>query len=416
MPRGSFFLRGRTIYLRYFINGIYVKKSMGISVEKSEWDTKRQEVKGKNAPRINNRLREEKRRVDDLMLRYEGQLNYKVVEGYLNGVEDNGKNLISYMRELNDRNYQTERNGYKIWYQTKIHTDVLERWLESTGRKDISLDDFNVSMLDEYMAYYRIERGCTNPESVNKAVIPIRKTYEYASRCGDLDSAKAFPIVSHPLLPLKGRTYTGETGKGKVKYLTFQQLEEYESYEPETEAQRKVKDLYFFSYYSCGLRVSDLVTLEWSQIDMETRRIDKVQYKTKSKGKLPPVISEKGMEILERWKSEGWSGKRFVFNRFPDDYVFSKENEAETTRRLSTCVKTIDERLKRTGKRLGLPFQLSIHSARHTFCVHALNCGVSLVIVSRLMGHSSTKVTETTYADFLSETVDDEIAKLSEIY
>lgn len=404
------------VYLRYFINGIYVKKSLGIRLEKSEWDAKRQEAKGKNAPRINNRLRYEKQRVDELMLKYEGQLNYKVLEGFLNGSGDKGKTLVAYVREVNENAYRTGRNGYRIYYQTKAHTDVLERWLEREGNKDITLEEFNVGMLDKYIAYYCGERGCTNPESVNKAIIPIRKTFEYASRCGDIESSKAFPLVSHPLLPLKGRTYTGETATKKVKYLTFKQLEEYDAYVPETEAQRKVKDLYFFSYYSCGLRVSDLVTLEWNHIDFEAGRINKVQFKTKNKGKLPPVVSEKGIAILERWKENGWGGERFVFGYFPDDYVFSKENEAETTRRLSTCVKTIDDRLKRTGAKLGLPFRLSIHTARHTFCVHSLNCGVSLLIVSRLMGHSSTKVTENAYADFLKETVDEEIAKLSEIY
>ena len=52
------------------------------------------------------------------------------------------------------------------------------------------------------------------------------------------------------------------------------------------------------------------------------------------------------------------------------------------------------------------------HVARHSFAVFALNKGLSMSVVSRLLGHGSTDVTEKVYAKFLPETLSAEIAKL----
>ena len=54
------------------------------------------------------------------------------------------------------------------------------------------------------------------------------------------------------------------------------------------------------------------------------------------------------------------------------------------------------------------------HVARHSFAVFALNKGLSMSVVSRLLGHGSTDVTEKVYAKFLSETLSAEVARLKE--
>ena len=45
--------------------------------------------------------------------------------------------------------------------------------------------------------------------------------------------------------------------------------------------------------------------------------------------------------------------------------------------------------------------------------VLALNKGLSMSVVSRLLGHSSTDITEKVYAHFLPETLSSELNKLS---
>ena len=57
---------------------------------------------------------------------------------------------------------------------------------------------------------------------------------------------------------------------------------------------------------------------------------------------------------------------------------------------------------------------VSMHCARHSFAVFALNKGLSMSVVSRLLGHSSTDVTEKVYARFLPETLSNEVARLTD--
>lgn len=60
----------------------------------------------------------------------------------------------------------------------------------------------------------------------------------------------------------------------------------------------------------------------------------------------------------------------------------------------NNATKCINQSLAVVGEQIGLPFSLSMHAARHSFAVFALNKGLSMSIVSRLLGHSSTDITE----------------------
>jgi len=62
------------------------------------------------------------------------------------------------------------------------------------------------------------------------------------------------------------------------------------------------------------------------------------------------------------------------------------------------------------GRKLGFPFPLGMHVARHTFAVKALNSArLDVHLISRLLGHSSVTVTEKVYATFLLPTLSAEV-------
>jgi integrase len=72
-----------------------------------------------------------------------------------------------------------------------------------------------------------------------------------------------------------------------------------------------------------------------------------------------------------------------------------------------------------------LPIPLTMHVARHTFAVLALNHKVkqddgkevkkpiSMSVLSRLLGHATTDTTEKVYAEYLQDTLKDEVEKLN---
>ena len=105
------------------------------------------------------------------------------------------------------------------------------------------------------------------------------------------------------------------------------------------------------------------------------------------------------------------AGCRYVFNLVKDDLNLDDAEALYKARNNAT--KCINQSLAVVGEQVGLPFSLSMHVARHSFAVFTLNKGLSMSVVSRLLGHSSTDITEKVYARFLPETLSAEVAKLS---
>ena len=61
------------------------------------------------------------------------------------------------------------------------------------------------------------------------------------------------------------------------------------------------------------------------------------------------------------------------------------------------------------GDKIGLDFNLTMHVARHTFAVWALDAGVDVHKISVMMAHSSVLTTEATYAKFMPKTLEQEV-------
>ena len=151
------------------------------------------------------------------------------------------------------------------------------------------------------------------------------------------------------------------------------------------------------------MRISDIITLEWKSINFEKREIRKVIYKSDRILTIP--LNDGAMSILKRWRERDLG--RFVFGLLSDDFDLSDEEELKRKRLNKN--RAIQTSLKEIGNKIGLPFNLTMHVARHTFAVMALNRGVDVHVISLLMGHTSVLVTEKVYAQFLPSTLHDEV-------
>jgi integrase len=124
-----------------------------------------------------------------------------------------------------------------------------------------------------------------------------------------------------------------------------------------------------------GLRQGELLAMRWEWVDLERRVLtvtNSEHFTTKSKRvRVVPLCDEARTVLLslnERAKDSG--------------LVFRLEADRVT------------HTFKKAVRRAGLPEALHFHSLRHTFASWLVQGGVSLYQVSRLLGHSSTAVTE----------------------
>ena len=74
-----------------------------------------------------------------------------------------------------------------------------------------------------------------------------------------------------------------------------------------------------------------------------------------------------------------------------------------------------NEYLKIVANAAGINKPITSHWARHTGATLLLNAGVDMQIVSKICGHSSTKITEQIYAKLLDETIIKAIGNIENI-
>ena len=243
--------------------------------------------------------------------------------------------------------------------------------------------------------------------TINHALTPILKACAYASEMNMMD-----PVVNARIQDMRIVTKVSlseEEAEFDGKSLTKEQMAALlEYYRNCVEPRRKeFLEMFFFAFHACGLRVVDVMTLQWKHIDFARRELRKIMIKTNKRHVIP--LTEPALHILRQWQ-EKREGCRYVFNLVKESLDLDDAEALYKARNNAT--KCINQSLVVAGEQIGLPFSLSMHAARHSFAVFALNQGLSMSVVSRLLGHGSTDVTEKVYARFLPETLSAEVARL----
>ena len=102
------------------------------------------------------------------------------------------------------------------------------------------------------------------------------------------------------------------------KYLSIEQMSALlEYYHACTEPRRKeFLEMFFFAFHACGLRVVDVMTLQWGHVNFEKKELRKIMIKTNKRHVIP--LTEPALHILHRWQ-EKRAGCRYVFNLVKDD-------------------------------------------------------------------------------------------------
>lgn len=144
-----------------------------------------------------------------------------------------------------------------------------------------------------------------------------------------------------------------------------------------------------------GLRRGEIAVLKWADVDFENNQIYVAPNKTEGHRFVPMA---KGLrKALEAAKKRAKKGAEFVVNVGADRYspYYLSAFYAKETREK-------------------LPFKCGLHKLRHTFASHLVQNGVDLYRVSKLLGHSSIKMTEI-YAHLAPADLKSAITKLPKI-
>ena len=134
--------------------------------------------------------------------------------------------------------------------------------------------------------------------------------------------------------------------------------------------------------YACGLRVSELVSLKFSQVVIESNFL-RVMGKG-SKERIIP-INDYALSYLKIYIDDFRS--EFIKSRKTDS-LFLSNRGAEMTRHSFWHI------IKKYALQAGIDEHLSPHTLRHAFATHMINNGADLRVVQLLLGHSDLSTTQ----------------------
>jgi integrase/recombinase XerC len=136
-------------------------------------------------------------------------------------------------------------------------------------------------------------------------------------------------------------------------------------------------------FYSTGIRVSELVGLDWADIDFDLG-IAQVVGKG-SKERIVPIgavaiqaLRDYALEQRSKWKAP-CKGETPIFLNYRGGRM--------TTR---SVARIVEKHLRKAG----IPARMGPHGLRHTFATHLLNSGADLRVIQEMLGHASLSTTQ----------------------
>jgi site-specific recombinase XerD len=191
-----------------------------------------------------------------------------------------------------------------------------------------------------------------------------------------------------------------KTEKTQREYLTEEELEAFNNVETDLGTRMDLhKDMFVFSAYAAGLRVSDMLQLQWKNFDGTS-----INFTIKKTGnQLSIKIPNKGLAILEKYKLANSKSNDYIFNMLPPNTFLLSAKEIDDA--ISSANAYINKNIKLIAKKADIEKNISFHIARHTWATRALRKGISIDKVSKLMGHAAIKETQV-YAKIINSELD----------
>jgi integrase/recombinase XerD len=242
---------------------------------------------------------------------------------------------------------------------------ALSRWLAERG---VPMMKTTRADLQDFIAY-RVHAGA-RPRSTARQLSSFRRFFRYLLRENAIKDDPTAQIA----MPKIGRSLPKSLTEEEVEALLAAPAVN----DPLGNRDRCMLEV----LYATGLRVSELVNLRGSQVNLNQGVI-----RILGKGNRERLIPL-GEEAV-RWLTEFTRGSRAeILLERQTDYLFPTRRGDRMTRQAFWHI------IKRYARKAGVNKELSPHTLRHAFATHLLNHGADLRVVQMLLGHADISTTQ----------------------
>ena len=360
--------------------------SLGVYLKKSEWNDEEKKVKKthSNSGRLNayiaKKVSEAEAKIIELQTKQKRPSGKKIKTEIMGGA---AVNFFEFTQTHIDAIEQAGHIG--MARRIKSTKEKLKTYL---GHENLFLTDIDVEFLVKFNDYLAGSlHNKTNTITSNMKL--IRRMLNDAIRQGKMNR-NDYPFYSYRL----------KSEPTKKDFLTEEELLEMEKLDLEQGSRlAEVRDMYIFSAYAGGIRVSDLLMLRWKNVDGERQHFKVLKTGKELHIKLP----EKALDILKRYKPRKCDPESLIFSILRSNIDF--DNPKQLLGAITSATTQINDRLKVIALNAKIQKRLSFHTARHTFATRALRKGIRIEYVSKLLGHATIKETQV-YAKIIDEELD----------
>lgn len=350
----------------------------GVKVYKGEWNDRSHVVGRNDQITLNDRIDGVKTIIDDYiqdLIKKQIEFDWDSFSRYIESTNTKHITFIDYVH-----NRIVERTDLRESTK-KCHRKILSS-LNEFGR----ITTFKELTKQNIAAYYDwlLGREITkiDADGTEKKVLMSDSTawgYMKILRTYIHDAIEHDIIDSDPSIGIKVRR--GEYQN--VRWLSVEEVHKIEQAEMPNGSLTRVRDIFIFMCYS-GLAFSDMM-------DFSPEKIEKDGEYTYLYGKRKKTGNEYIVLVLPQIQA--------LLDKY--NYNMPKYSNQQ-----------FNNRLKEVVKAAGIEKPVSSHWGRHTAAMMFLNNGIRIETVAKILGHSSTKITEQVYASILKKTVAEEMKSL----
>jgi site-specific recombinase XerD len=361
------------------------KISTGIMINPKHWDSKKSRIKGmKNSERLNSFLSNKFSELQDEVFEH----------------ETISKSLSS--RQLKDKIFGKKPtdffafadNACELYLQAdKIGTydknrSIIKKVKNFCNGIDLNFQDITTAWLTKY-EHFCLSHYQNKTNTIHKDLKFIRKLFNDAYRQD---------IIEHSQNPFL--KYQLKQEKTQRSFLTEDELTSFEGFAaPPGTSLELHRDMFVFAAYAGGLRVSDVLQLQWKNYDGKHILFTIKKTSQQLSIKLPI----KAIEIIEKYKPKKLNPHDFIFQMLSSGLDLNNSRLLDSE--ISSATAYINKNLKIIGGKCGISKNLSFHISRHTWATRAIRKGISIDKISKLMGHAAIKETQI-YAKIVNEELD----------
>lgn len=295
-----------------------------------------------------------------------------------------------------------ERERVKPRTYSRYKGLIVQHILPELG--DTQIDDLGRRQISEFLTAHQTDgnlRGeALSATSTNLMLTVLNAAFTYAC---DMDLLPANPcdrIRRVPGPPSRVEAFTREEQR---------RLEE---------AIAVSEDRRLFGIRLClytGLRIGELLGLEWQDVDMEKGilHIQKTVYREKNaEGEWQLFVDRPKTAASERMVPlPGYLAEDLRIYRIGARSEFVIENKKAERMSIRSYQYLFERLTEKAGVR-----KLNFHALRHTFATRALECGMDIKTLSELMGHKNATITLNRYAHSMMDTKIAAMNKLEKLF